>query len=198
MSLSAEKRDRYTSLNGVGELVENVGPCPRDILRYIRDPEGFNEQLHRSVNGLGVETITKFFRNIQRSSNDPLSEKIVLLERRGNPTCPKDDPYFIRFKSWKIRGLVHDHFSVLRLEQAIQLFDATKRSADSSTVAAGFAFEWLANVSISGKDQLVPTKQKVFWQFAPMVAIKAKATKAGKYSGASAEPNISLLSALFI
>jgi len=39
-SLSEEQRDHYKSSNGVGELVENVGPCPRDIVEYIGDPKG--------------------------------------------------------------------------------------------------------------------------------------------------------------
>ena len=131
-----------------------------------------------------METITQFFHNVQHSSSDPVS--IVLLWRQGHSPDLKDDPYFVRFKSWKIRGLVHDHFSVLHLQEATCLFNANKGSADSSTLA----FEWLANVYISGKDQQgLKEQRKVFWQFAPMadIMIKAKAAKARKDS-ASAEP----------
>jgi len=57
ISLSEEQSDRYKSPNGVGELGENVGPCPRDILQYTRDPEDFERMVKRDVVTLEVEAI---------------------------------------------------------------------------------------------------------------------------------------------
>jgi len=121
----------------------------------MEDPEDFDQRVKTAMCTLGVKTILTFFRRSMDSSDSPedsLSNKIVLLLRKGPPNLLRDDRYFVTFKTWKIRALVQNHFAVRRLEQARRLLDATKGLSASSTLAA-FAFESLADVYISGKQQ---------------------------------------------
>jgi len=163
------QRDYYKSPTRLGELAEEAGPCLRDILRYIQTPQNFHNQVQLAMRDLNMETLIAFFHNIHRSSSAMLSNKLVLLWRERSFTI-EDDLYFVVFKTAKIRGLILNHFAALRLEEAKQLFDVTKNLATSS-ILAGFVFEWLANGYISGQHQKDARKEAIFREFACMITV---------------------------
>ena len=96
------------------DVRSQVGPCPRDMLHYIQDPQLYEELIDKAVRTLqNLESITSFLSD-PFSSTDT-SQQLIILDRNGplHITSMETDGYTADFKGYKALDALKIQFSRL-------------------------------------------------------------------------------------
>jgi hypothetical protein len=167
-TLEVETRKRIEKPEQIDSLLEEVGPCPRDIIAFLTDQADYERRLRDAFSVYDdIKTMLPLVRAPAELSNKQ-SHSIVLVRRIG-PVLEhvfKNDNCSVSFKTRATYQHVMKRFSALRLDQAKQLFEDCTRIGTHGAVFAGhLVFVGLAIRYTSGEFP----EDKVLGLFAPMV-----------------------------
>lgn len=169
--LSPESRAPYQTLEAVVDLVDTIGPCPRDILRYLPEPRRFLAHIQRALEE--IESVKDIINTFKESTSDmnALPHALILLRRREEHN---HHSISVQFKTRHIASKASTQMNILRWSDAQKLFHAAEHSPATRTLA-GWTFEKLAVGYISGSEIVEDPKQPVIGPFEQMRRIKSSA-----------------------
>lgn len=166
-----ESRAPYLALEAVVDLLDKIGPCPRDTIRYLESPQNFDVEVQRALDKIkSVEDIINMFKE-STSDVNALPHALILLRRREEQNYHS---LSVQFKTRHIASKASTQMNILRWGDAQKLFHAAEHSPATRTLA-GWTFEKLAVGYISGSEIVEDPKQPVIGPFEQMRRIKSSA-----------------------
>jgi hypothetical protein len=129
-----------------------VGPCPRDIMKYIWSPESKMDELKNAVGNTNPSVITNLLREHGILPHGE-SHKVILVTRRPVETTAlyKNDRYVVTLKSGFIYGEMLDSVDRLHEAEREEWYSLCKGMGRLGASLAGFLFEGFAIHHTSGK-----------------------------------------------
>ncbi|KAI1785704.1 hypothetical protein LXA43DRAFT_1113630 [Ganoderma leucocontextum] len=175
---AARERFPVPDAAAVESLVSWVGPCPRDILRFLHDPDGYDASVRSAIESYrGEATAVAHLLNLAHTSSDEHAHTVALVAPLDPPstTVFTDDGCTASFKSRAIYERMLDSLlarsdplsAVAGMRQLCGLIDHSRWSAG----AVPFVFDHYA-VCCALALGLYPVDEAVAPQhhFAPMLA----------------------------
>ncbi|KAM5536602.1 hypothetical protein V8D89_009697 [Ganoderma adspersum] len=147
--LGQDQRARYTEQpKSVQHLVQEIGPCPGDILSRISSPDKYEGRVRAALKGVwGVQDIRDLFWNADRDMMSRQARELLLLRRTHSKDV--DDWPLVSFKSRDIALRVMPRVGYLGVDDAAELFEKNGRWPRSRALAQ-WVFESLVIGVISG------------------------------------------------
>lgn len=153
------------------DLLDKIGPCPRDTIRYLESPQNFDTEVQRALDKIkSVEDIINTFKESTSDAN-ALPHALILLRRREEQNYHSIS---VQFKTRHIASKASTQMNILRWGDAQKLFHAAEHSPATRTLA-GWTFEKLAMGYLSGSEIVKDPKQPVIGPFEQMRRIKSSA-----------------------
>ncbi|KAK2459450.1 hypothetical protein APHAL10511_008527 [Amanita phalloides] len=168
--LSPDQIERYQSAEAVQKLMENVGPCPRDILKSIITPRAYKKDIEQAFTGFNSDKLIALFGELI-DRPDSIPDQLALLRWAHDGNSLDSDEYLVEFKSEEICRRARKFLNKLALEDCIRLF-ATLSNVPAARILAGMSFEPLAHIFIRGYGKR-KKRASLFSHFQPMKQTKA-------------------------
>ncbi|KAI0737356.1 hypothetical protein C8Q80DRAFT_1213894 [Daedaleopsis nitida] len=151
LELPATAREPYRTLEGVETLVRDVGPCPRDIIWYIRDRGAFERRVSDAVRKIAtIEDVLRLFLFHEGDPHTNQDSHCLILVQPGD-----GDTMCVSLKTEKIAAMVMEHLEYPyprnHSAQSPFLQAAAASKAWETTTLAGRIFEVLAIQATRGQ-----------------------------------------------
>ncbi|KAJ2926128.1 hypothetical protein H1R20_g10969, partial [Candolleomyces eurysporus] len=138
----------FGSQASVEALMDEVGPCIRDIVAFLHDKQGYERRLKRVIASLNdPQEIRPIFNNAKWNAN-AMCDNLVLIRRKPTPITSRE--LVVDFKSRKIAYLVSRHLQTLSLDYT-RAFLGCVDNIQGLSILAGMSSEDISTRYISGK-----------------------------------------------
>ncbi|KAI1791826.1 hypothetical protein LXA43DRAFT_1181464 [Ganoderma leucocontextum] len=165
--LGQDKRAQYNlNRKNVEQLVQKVGPCPRDVILSVRSPTGYENDVRSSLSGIwSVRDVRDLFASADRDMTWHSSELVVLRRADASVTDAMEghDRPLICFKSRNIGLRIMSQLGYLGIDDARELFKANNIWPESRALAH-WVFEGLVIRVISGGEPSMDSMSDTVFQ----------------------------------